>query len=239
MTPGRVSFGRTRQVYMYRESPQERAQKLAAAAPALARAGEIRAENERLEDEATARQLMGAPAAEGAIAGPTATSAALLSALVAAKSEMLSALEASPAVPAGGGAERLPSADLLMASTGSHGYEHEDLGMQDEGGQLDARDAKHYFQSQRGGAEDQHAEEAPRDISDDDDDECEYENEADSDGRTLRDQVDRLMDVAGDLIPEHEGEAGRDNRDAGGSSGEAAAGSMMSPSAALLQSREV
>jgi hypothetical protein len=178
ITPGRVSFGRTRQVYMYRESPKERAQKLAAAAPALARADEIRAENERWEEEEEARRAGGGgdpvPPVEGAIDPASATSAALLSALVAAKSEMLSALEVSPTAGTdeGGGGGMLPPAHLLTASVGSdhHGYERNDAaddGLDGEGGseEMTAQDTMEYFRQQTEGAEPAEYDAAPRDMS--------------------------------------------------------------------------
>ena len=84
ITPGRVSFGRTRQVMVYRESQQERVQKQEAAQPALDMAETIRQENERMDGEEHTEEYAEAPSgeAEGAEGAVDPTSAALLSALV-------------------------------------------------------------------------------------------------------------------------------------------------------------
>lgn len=198
VTPGRVSFGRTRQVYMYRETPKERAQKLAAAAPALAKADQIRAENERLEQE-EARQVSStttshgpfnhAVPVDGATDPASATSAALLSALVAAKSEMLSALDPSP----------------TRDSQDDDAREHDDVGGYEspagteESDVLTAHDTTEFFSNPSMSVSlSDPDQDYPRDISDnseDDSSKSEEGNAESGDTMALRAQVDRMMEV--------------------------------------------
>jgi hypothetical protein len=189
VTPGRVSFGRTRQVYMYRESPKERAQKLAAAAPALAKADQIRAENERLEAEAAQRVSSVARGGVGATDPASATSAALLSALVAAKSEMLSALDPSP---------------TRYGNDGTH--DHDDAGDSpagtEESDALTPHDTVAFFSKSEGpsasASRSDDDQVYPRDISDGSEDDYSEDDEEDTESEkrvALRAQVDRMMGV--------------------------------------------
>ena len=87
-TPSKVSFGKTRKVYMYNESPLERKQKQIAASPALAAAESIRAHNElEAQPQYRARHSV-------ASAGAGASSQDLVQALMKAKRAMLHALDA-------------------------------------------------------------------------------------------------------------------------------------------------
>jgi hypothetical protein len=198
VTPGRVSFGRTRQVYMYRESPKERAQKLAAAAPALAKADQIRAENERLEEEDARRvsstttsggAVNHAAQVDGATDPGSATSAALLSALVAAKSEMLSALDPSPARDGNDDAHEHDDMD-----------DYESPGSTGQSDVLTQHDTMAFFSGGPSASvsrsDPNNDQDYPRDISDNSEDDHSEGEEEDAESGTrvaLRAQIDRMM----------------------------------------------